>query len=68
MNRLISEGVILKRRIIFLSIITIIVFFILIGNLFYLQVVRGLEFQTRAKDVALREINIPAQRGEIFDS
>ena len=68
MNKLISEGVILKRRIIFLSIVTVVVFFILIGNLFYLQVVRGLEFQTRAKDVALREINIPAQRGEIFDS
>ena len=37
------------------------------GYLFFLQVVRGLEFRTRASSVARREIPIPAQRGKIFD-
>ena len=37
------------------------------GYLFFLQVVRGVEFRTRASSVARREIPIPAQRGKIFD-
>ena len=37
------------------------------GYLFFLQVVRGVEFRTRASSVSRREIPIPAQRGKIFD-
>ena len=37
------------------------------GYLFFLQVVRGVEFRTRASSVARRENPIPAQRGKIFD-
>jgi len=39
----------------------------LILYLFYLQIVRGMEFSQKAKDVSQRETAIPAQRGEIFD-
>ena len=42
-------------------------FLFLIISLLYLQVVKGLEFKRRAKQVARREIPIPAQRGRIFD-
>ena len=37
------------------------------GYLFFLQVVRGVEFRSRASSVARREIPIPAQRGKIYD-
>ncbi|MBA7633972.1 Peptidoglycan D,D-transpeptidase MrdA [subsurface metagenome] len=40
---------------------------ILIAHLFSLQVIRGGEFKTRAREVARRVLPIPAQRGEIFD-
>ncbi len=42
-------------------------FLVLIVNLFYLQVVKGLEFERRARQVARREMPIPAQRGRIYD-
>jgi penicillin-binding protein 2 len=35
--------------------------------LFNLQIIRGVEYRQRAKDVSQREVPIPAQRGEIFD-
>jgi penicillin-binding protein 2 len=39
----------------------------LVLYLFYLQIVRGVEYRQRAKDVSQREAPIPAQRGEIYD-
>ncbi len=39
----------------------------LTAYLFYLQIVRGVEYRQRAKDVSQREAPIPAQRGEIYD-
>ena len=35
--------------------------------LFTMQIVRGGEFQQRARDVSSREAVIPAQRGKVFD-
>ena len=49
----------LKGRTIALGAVVSLVFVLLIGQLFYLQVIRGWEFK--------RELPIPAQRGEIFD-
>jgi penicillin-binding protein 2 len=40
---------------------------VLVLYLFGLQIVRGVEFSQRARDVSERETPIPAQRGEIFD-
>ena len=45
-------------------IITVLAFSI---HLFNLQIVRGMEFETRARQVSSRHIVIPSQRGEIFD-
>jgi penicillin-binding protein 2 len=57
----------LKGRTIALGAVVSLVFVLLIGQLFYLQVIRGWEFKRRARAVVRRELPIPAQRGEIFD-
>ncbi len=57
----------LKARTIGLAVLISGVFLILISHLFYLQVIRGMEFKLYATEVARRVIPIPAQRGEIFD-
>ncbi len=56
-----------KRRAIALGVVVSLVFSLLVGQLFYLQVIHGWEFKRRARAVARRELPIPAQRGEIFD-
>jgi penicillin-binding protein 2 len=57
----------IKIRTLVLTAIILSVFAVLSSYLFYLQIVKGLEFKRRAKEVARRELPIPAQRGEIFD-
>ncbi len=43
------------------------VFIIYTSRLFVMQVVNGVHYRTRSKDVSTRETLIPAQRGEIYD-
>lgn len=57
----------IRRRAIFLSISIILSFVFLSSHLFFLQVVKGLEYKRRAQAVARRQMPIPAQRGEIYD-
>jgi penicillin-binding protein 2 len=57
----------MKSRSIAMGAVISLVFVLLIGQLFYLQVIRGWEFKRRARAVVRRELPIPAQRGEIFD-
>jgi penicillin-binding protein 2 len=56
-----------KVRTVALGTLISLVLLFLVGELFYLQVIRGWEYQRRARAVARRELPIPAQRGEIFD-
>ncbi len=56
-----------KNRAITLGVLVSAVFVLMVGQLFYLQVIRGWEFKRRARAVVRRELPIPAQRGEIFD-
>jgi penicillin-binding protein 2 len=56
-----------KSRTVTLGFLVSIVLVLLIGQLFYLQVIRGWEFKRRARAVVRRELPIPAQRGDIFD-
>jgi penicillin-binding protein 2 len=56
-----------KYRTIALGVLVSLVFVLMVGQLFYLQVIRGWEFKRRARAVVRRELPIPAQRGEIFD-
>ena len=62
-----KSSVRVKRRAIALGVMVSLVFALLVGQLFYLQVIHGWEFKRRARAVARRELPIPAQRGEIFD-
>ena len=56
-----------KARAIALGVVVTAVFLVLLGRMFYLQVIRGWEFKRQARAVTRRELPIPAQRGEIFD-
>jgi len=56
-----------KVRVLGMTVLILSVFVLLCSYLFYLQIVKGLEFKRRAREVARRELPIPAQRGEIFD-
>ncbi len=57
----------LRRRFFTLTIIFAGALGFLVIYLFYLQIIRGMEFSQKSKDVSQRETAIPAQRGEIFD-
>ncbi|HTX74390.1 MAG TPA: penicillin-binding protein 2 [Rectinemataceae bacterium] len=54
-------------RIRVLSILAIALFAVYSTYLFYLQVVRGVEYRTRAETITTQSSPIPAQRGEIYD-
>ena len=57
----------LKGRINLLSVVAIVLFVVYSGYLFYLQVVRGGEYQNRARNISRQTTLLPAQRGEIYD-
>ena len=63
-----SQPVVMRRRIIALMIImSILCSGVLIGRIFYLQVVTGDELQKRALDQQLYSTTLNAQRGNIYD-
>lgn len=56
-----------KRRFLLVTIIIANAFLILVGRLWYLQIVRGDEFEKFSLDNRVRSIRIPAPRGRILD-
>ena len=62
-----APSAMLTRRTRGLAVTAGVIFALIAGYLFLLQVVRGGEFRTLAVNVARREAAIPAQRGKIFD-
>src|SRR3972149_4899072 len=56
-----------KRRFLLVTIIIANAFLILVGRLWYLQIVRGEEFEKFSLDNRVRSIRIPAPRGRILD-
>jgi len=56
-----------RSRIYFLILFIILILFTYTGYIFSLQLVKGGEFKTRARQVARRILPIPSQRGEIYD-
>jgi penicillin-binding protein 2 len=57
----------LRSRIIALAVVACVFLFYYAAHLFTLQIVNGLEYKRRAREVARKIIPIPAQRGEIYD-
>ncbi|MBN2535342.1 MAG: penicillin-binding protein 2 [Spirochaetales bacterium] len=64
-NRLVIR--ISKARILFINILITASLSILIIYLFTLQIVEGIKYQKRAKEILKRDIPIIAQRGQIYD-
>ncbi len=56
-----------KNRLLALTLLFILVILMYLGYIFRLQIVQGVEYKSRAKQVSRRIIPIQAQRGEIFD-
>jgi len=56
-----------KKRLYALIVVIIASFTVYAVYLFGLQIVNGVEYQNRARQVARRIVTIPAQRGEIYD-
>src|SRR5574341_900436 len=56
-----------KRRFLLVTIIIANAFLILVGRLWYLQIVRGNEFEKFSLNNRIRSIRIPAPRGRILD-
>ena len=54
-------------RLLSLIVLASLVVFSYAGYLFYLQVIRGYEYQIRATSISRRVETLPAQRGEIYD-
>ncbi len=56
-----------KGRVVALALVVGSVFLVYLAYLFSLQIVKGLEYQDRARKVSQRMLPIPSQRGEIYD-
>ena len=56
-----------RKRIAFIFLCTIFVFFALTTRLFWLQIVKGEELQQRAFNNRMRDIEVKAKRGTVFD-
>ncbi|MBN1686966.1 MAG: penicillin-binding protein 2, partial [Spirochaetales bacterium] len=56
-----------KGRVLLLSLIAGAGFLTYTGYLFSLQIVKGFEYQDRARKVSQRMLPVPSQRGEIYD-
>lgn len=57
----------LKRRVDLLGLAALCLFVLYSGYLFYLQVVKGNEYRSKARSIARQTTLLPAQRGEIYD-
>ncbi len=57
----------IRTTIVSMIIVVLIVFIFYAVYLFHLQVLNKLKYQNRARDVSVRMLPLPAQRGEIYD-
>lgn len=57
----------MNKRLLVIYMFIILLFLILIGRLFYLQVIKGNDYAERAESNIYRTITLPARRGTIYD-
>ncbi len=67
MRRHPSLDKVISKRTSILSYLIIAIFVLLIGRLFYLQIIRGPFFKSKSEDLTVRKIIIHARRGTIYD-
>lgn len=56
-----------NRRLFIIGSLKLILFFLLLGRLIYLQIIKGGNYANQAKNNSLRKLIIPSKRGAIFD-
>jgi penicillin-binding protein 2 len=56
-----------NKKAIFLSLFIILIFLIIIGRLFFIQIIKGEEYSNLAKNNKEKKIPIVAERGQIYD-
>ena len=60
-------GELFKNRLFVLLFIVAVIFIVLVGRLFYMQIVTGEEADASLTASVTREVTIPAARGNIYD-
>ena len=63
-----SPSAVIKMRVLIACIIASLGFFVLIGRLFYIQIIESEEYQRQAAETQLEVTQIAANRGAIYDS
>ena len=58
----------MNRRLMVVYMFIILLFLVLIGRLFYLQIIKGSDYAERAASNIYRTISLPARRGTIYDA
>lgn len=58
----------INKRLLVLYVFIFILFCVLIGRLFYMQVIKGGDYAARSESNIYRTITLPARRGTIYDS
>lgn len=58
----------MNKRLLVVYMFIILLFIVLIGRLFYLQVIKGSDYAERAESNIYRTITLPARRGTIYDA
>lgn len=56
-----------RNRPVFLAFLSVLMALILVGRLYYLQIIRGAEFARSFEESVTRTVSIPAKRGRILD-
>ncbi|OGR34158.1 MAG: penicillin-binding protein 2, partial [Desulfuromonadales bacterium GWD2_61_12] len=62
-----AAAVLLRRRFLFLTILAVAVFLVLLGRLWYLQVIRAEDYQALSERNRVRYVPIEPPRGPVFD-
>ena len=57
-----------NKRLLVIYLLIFVLFCVLIGRLFFMQVIKGGEYAERSESNIYRTINLPARRGTIYDS
>lgn len=63
-----SPSVVIKMRIVAACVVALLGFVVLIGRLFYIQIIESEEYQRQAAETQLEVTEIAANRGAIFDA
>jgi penicillin-binding protein 2 len=56
-----------RTRMVWATVVVVLVFLVLVGRLYQLQILRGDEFKEKADENFVKELRVPADRGQVLD-